>query len=91
MLAVFAAAFCFAHAEHNVIKFNLYNNWSAQAVNIISESTMSNSSKSIEFSHLQKLANQSTLNGAHVIEIKKTCTNALMESRTQVQRSADAY
>ena len=24
--------FCFAHAEHNLIKFKLYNNWSAQAV-----------------------------------------------------------
>ena len=25
------------HAEHNLIKLKLYNNWSVQAVNIISE------------------------------------------------------
>ena len=38
--AVFTAAFRFAHAEHNLIKFKLYINWSAQAVSNISESTM---------------------------------------------------
>ena len=26
-LAVYTAAFCFAYAEHNLIKFHLYNNW----------------------------------------------------------------
>ena len=26
---------CFAHAEHNLIKIKLYNNWSAQVVNSI--------------------------------------------------------
>ena len=36
----FTAAFCFAHAEHNLIKLKLYNNSSAQAVNNISESAM---------------------------------------------------
>ena len=29
--------FFVAHAEHNLIKFKLYDNWSAQAVNNISE------------------------------------------------------
>ena len=33
-------------------------------------SAFSNSSKPIKFAHLQKLANQLTLNKAHVIEIK---------------------
>ena len=28
-------ALCFAHAEQNLIKLKLYNNWSAQAVNNI--------------------------------------------------------
>ena len=32
----FTAACCFAHAEYNLIKFELYNNWSTQAVNNIS-------------------------------------------------------
>ena len=36
----FSNLFCFAHAENNLIKFKLYNNWSAQAVNNISESAM---------------------------------------------------
>ena len=31
-LLAFTVAFCFAHAEHNLIKLKLYNNWSAQAV-----------------------------------------------------------
>ena len=30
-------AFFIAHVEHNLIKLRLYNNWSAQAINIISE------------------------------------------------------
>ena len=38
----FATAFCFAHAEHNLIKLKLYNNWSG-------ESAMWNSSKPIKF------------------------------------------
>ena len=32
---VFAAVFCFTHAEHHLIKLKLYNNWSAQAVNSV--------------------------------------------------------
>ena len=35
---------------------------------------MWNSSKPIKFPHPQKLANQSTMNKAHVIEIKKALT-----------------
>ena len=42
---------------------------------------MSNSSKPVKFTHLQKLANQSALNGAYVIEITKTCTLALIKAR----------
>ena len=34
-IAIFTALFCFTHAEHNLIKLKLYNNWSAQAVNSI--------------------------------------------------------
>ena len=45
---------------------------------------MSNSSKPIKFSHIQKLANQSTLNGAHVTEITKTCKVALMNARNSL-------
>ena len=33
--AVFAAVFCFTHAEHHLIKLKLYNDWSAQAVNSV--------------------------------------------------------
>ena len=33
--AVFAAVFCFTHAEHHLIKLKLYNNWSVQAVNSV--------------------------------------------------------
>ena len=51
-LAVFTAAFCLAHAEHNLIKFKLYNNWSAQVASNISECAMWNSSKPIKFAHL---------------------------------------
>ena len=53
----------------NIIKFELYYNWSAQAVNNILERFLK-SSKPIKFAHLQKLANQLTLNKANVIEIK---------------------
>ena len=42
---------------------------------------MSNLCKPTKFAHLQKLANQSTLNGTHVIEITKACTVALMKAR----------
>ena len=41
--------FFIAHAEHDLIKLKLYNNWSAQAVNSISECAMLNSSKPIKF------------------------------------------
>ena len=34
-----------------------------------------------KIAHLQKLANQSTLNKAHVIEITKACTVAFMKAR----------
>ena len=51
-IAVFTAVFCFTHAEHNLIKLKLYNNWSAQAVNSIAECAMWNSKKPIEFAHL---------------------------------------
>ena len=47
----FTDAFGFEHAKQNLVKFKLYN-WLAQAVNNISESAMSNSSKSIKFAHL---------------------------------------
>ena len=40
-----------------------------------------NNSQPIKFAHLQKLANQLTLNGAHVIEITKTCTVTFMKGR----------
>ena len=42
---------------------------------------MLNSSKPIKFAHLQKLANQSSLNDAHVLEITKTCIVALVKAR----------
>ena len=42
-IEVFTAVFCFTHAEHNLIKLTLYNNWSAEAVNSILEYTMWNS------------------------------------------------
>ena len=45
---------------------------------------MSNSSKPVKFSHLKKLANQSTLNEAHVIEITKACTVVFMKSRNSL-------
>ena len=34
-IAVFAAVFCFTHAENDLIKLKLYNNWLAQAVNSV--------------------------------------------------------
>ena len=71
-LAVFTVAFHLEYAEHDLIKFKSYNNWSAQATKNTSKSAVLNSSKQTKFSHLQKLANQSTLNGTHVIEITIT-------------------
>ena len=74
----------FVHAKRNLIKFILYNNWSTQVVNNISESPMSNSSKPIKFGHRQKSSNQSNLNSTHVIEITNTCTDALMKARNSL-------
>ena len=73
-LSVFNAGFCFEHVKYNLIKLKLLNNWSAQAVNNISVCPMWNSSKPIKSAHHLKLANQSTLKKAHVIEITKACT-----------------
>ena len=42
---------------------------------------MWNSSKAIKFPHLWKLANQSTLNKAYVIEITKACKVTFMKVR----------
>ena len=64
---VYTAAFYCPLAGHNLIKFNLYINWSVQAVNNISESATSNSDKPTKFVHLEKLANQSVLSDANVI------------------------
>ena len=69
------------HVEHNLIKLKLYNNQPVQAVNNILESVMWNSSKPIKFPHFWKLANQSMLNKAHVIEITKACKVAFMKAR----------
>ena len=69
------------HAEHNLIELRLYSNWSAEAVNNILASIMWNSSKPIKFPHLWKLANQSTSNKAHVIEITKACKVTFMKER----------
>ena len=52
-----------------------------QAVNIVSGSTMLNWSKPVKFPHFWNLANQSTLNKAHVIEITKACKVTLMKAR----------
>ena len=38
----------------------------------------------IKFAHLQKLANQSMLNKAHLIEITKACIAAFMKSRNSL-------
>ena len=64
--------------QHNLIKLELYNNWSALAVNNISDSAMWHLSKPMKFAHLWKLANQSTLNKPHVIGIQKACAVALI-------------
>ena len=58
--------------------------WSVKAVNNILESTMSNLSKPIKFTHLWKLANQSTLKGARATEITKACTFAFMKARNSL-------
>ena len=34
-IAVFTAVFCFTHAEHNLIKLKLCNNWPAEAVHSV--------------------------------------------------------
>ena len=77
----FANVFCFGHAQRNLIKLKLYNNWSVQAVNNISESAMWNLKQTNQIHHLQTLANQSTLNKAYVIEITKACAVAFMKAR----------
>ena len=51
-LTVFTFAFCFMHAEHNLIKLELNNSWSAQAINSILESVLWNWKKPIKFAHL---------------------------------------
>ena len=51
-IAGFTAVFCFTHVEHNLIKLKLHNNWSAQAVNIISECVKRNLKKPMKFLHL---------------------------------------
>ena len=50
-----------------------------KAVNIISKSAMSNSSKPHKFAHLQKLDHQSMLYGAHVKKMAKTSTLGFMK------------
>ena len=45
------------------------------------ENTIPDSRKPIKFVHLQKLASQTTLNDAHVIEIAKTSSVAFMKAR----------
>ena len=49
--------FYIAYAEHNLIQFKLYNNWSAQVFNNVSEKAILNSSEHIKCAHIQKLAN----------------------------------
>ena len=49
----FTAAFCFAHAEHNLVKLKLWINWSVQVISNISESALWNLSKPIKFLHLK--------------------------------------
>ena len=48
-IAVFTAVFCFTHAEHNLIKLKLYNNWSAQAVNSVLYEIQRNQSNLLTF------------------------------------------
>ena len=45
---------------------------------------MLNSSKPIKFAHLQQLANQTSLNDAHVLEITKTCIVALVKAKNSL-------
>ena len=52
-----------------------------KAVNNIAENSMPNSNKPIKFAHLQKIANQSMLHGAHVKEMAKTFTVVFMKAR----------
>ena len=54
---------------------------STQSVNNISEIGVWNSSKAIKCPHLGKLANELTLNKAHVIEVTKACRVAFMKAR----------
>ena len=75
----FTDAFCFTHAQHNLIKLKLYNNWSAKAANSILERAMWNSKQTNQIHHLQTLANQSTLNKAYVNEITKAYTVNFMK------------
>ena len=73
-LLVFTAAFCFAHAEYNLIKPKLRNDWSASAVDNISESAMWNSSKPINFLTFKNYSiNKGWIKQAHVIEIMYSC------------------
>ena len=64
----FTAALCFAHPEDNLIKFKLYVKFK----------------QTNQISHLETLANQSTLNKAHVIEITKACTVTSMKARNSL-------
>ena len=45
---------------------------------------MWNSKKPIKCAHFEKLANQSTLNKAHVIEITKACIVAFLKARNSL-------
>ena len=74
-------SFCFTHAEHNLIKRKLYNNSSAQVVNSLLCEIQRNQSNVLT---LKKLANQSTLNKAHVIEITKACILAFLKARNSL-------
>ena len=46
---VFAAMFCFTHAEHNLIKQRNNNNWSVQAVNSVLFEIQRNQSNLLTF------------------------------------------
>ena len=63
----FTAAFCFAHAEYNLIKLQLYNNWSAQAVKTVFGSMLCENQPNQSNCLPVKIANESTLNKVHVI------------------------
>ena len=71
---------CFVLHMQNRIKYKLYNNWSAQAVNSVLYEIQRNQSNLLTF----KLANQSTLNKVHVIEITKACIAAFMKARNSL-------